>query len=210
MTDSKLALAYDQIRSLIVSLELPPGSVVDERDLNQRLGCGLTPIRQSLHRLSYERMVDILPRRATLVSKLGITEARQVLEARQILEAGTAALASQSITPEEAHGLHAINQSLRQSYLDNDIPRWHEIHRSLHLEIARCTHNPILIDSIEHVLTLGAWLWNVYLGANYLPRLDEGSHDEIVDAIVSRDEAAATEAMRVHFRNLKHELLSFE
>jgi DNA-binding GntR family transcriptional regulator len=43
--------AYLAIRGLIVSLELPPGAVIDERQLMERLGLGRTPVREALRRL---------------------------------------------------------------------------------------------------------------------------------------------------------------
>ena len=43
--------AYFAIRELIVTLELAPGSIVSERELQKRLGVGRTPVREALQRL---------------------------------------------------------------------------------------------------------------------------------------------------------------
>ena len=43
--------AYRGIRRLIVTLELPPGAVISEPDLQERIGVGRTPVREALHRL---------------------------------------------------------------------------------------------------------------------------------------------------------------
>ena len=43
--------AYVRIRDLIVTLELPPGSIVNERALMERLRLGRTPIREALRTL---------------------------------------------------------------------------------------------------------------------------------------------------------------
>ena len=47
--------AYDQIRSMIVSLELEPGSLINEGELMLRLGFGRTPIREALRTLASEK-----------------------------------------------------------------------------------------------------------------------------------------------------------
>ena len=49
--------AYHAIRGLIVSLELAPGTVIDERKLMERIGIGRTPVREALRRLAQERLV---------------------------------------------------------------------------------------------------------------------------------------------------------
>ena len=61
--------AYYRIRELIVTLELPPGSLVSERELMERLGVGRTPVREALRTLARERLVDVYPRRGMFVSR---------------------------------------------------------------------------------------------------------------------------------------------
>ena len=51
--------AYYAIRELIVSLELRPGSVVNERELMERLELGRTPIREAVRRLAQEQLVEV-------------------------------------------------------------------------------------------------------------------------------------------------------
>src|SRR5690625_4976742 len=54
-TDSRSAVAYFRIRDLIVTLELAPGTALDERDLMTRLQLGRTPVREALRRLAEDR-----------------------------------------------------------------------------------------------------------------------------------------------------------
>src|SRR3954447_4716426 len=63
--DSLGDVAYAGIRRRIVSLELPPGSAVNEAALATELGVGLAPVRSALRRLAWENLVVILPRRGT-------------------------------------------------------------------------------------------------------------------------------------------------
>ena len=60
--------AYFSIRELIVTLELAPGSIVSERELQDRLGVGRTPVREALQRLEGERLVEVYPRRGSRLS----------------------------------------------------------------------------------------------------------------------------------------------
>ncbi|MBT3602137.1 MAG: GntR family transcriptional regulator, partial [Candidatus Latescibacteria bacterium] len=49
--------AYHLIEEMIVTLVLPPGSNVTEKDLSEKLGIGRTPIREALQRLATEHLV---------------------------------------------------------------------------------------------------------------------------------------------------------
>ncbi|MFP3855396.1 MAG: GntR family transcriptional regulator, partial [Anaerolineales bacterium] len=42
--------AYQQIKLMIITLDLPPGSFVNEKELIERLDLGRTPIREALLR----------------------------------------------------------------------------------------------------------------------------------------------------------------
>src|SRR6478736_3831513 len=64
--------AYDAIRDLIVSLELAPGAVIDERELMERLGIGRTPVREALRRLAHEGLVEVYPRRGMFVAGVDV------------------------------------------------------------------------------------------------------------------------------------------
>src|SRR6202012_3520228 len=59
--------AYRQIEELIVTLELPPETILSEQSLAQRLNIGRTPIREALQRLAPAGPGWIPPRRRVLV-----------------------------------------------------------------------------------------------------------------------------------------------
>ena len=52
-----VARVYQELRSLIVSGQLPPGARVSERAVVARLGSSRTPVRSALHRLHQEGFV---------------------------------------------------------------------------------------------------------------------------------------------------------
>ena len=60
--------AYRLVEELIVTLALPPETILSEQSLAPRLGIGRTPIREALQRLARDGLVVILPRRGILVS----------------------------------------------------------------------------------------------------------------------------------------------
>ena len=74
--------AYLRIRERIVSLDMPPGSVVNESRLREQLKIGRTPIREALQRLARENLVRSIPHRGTFVTDVNITDLARITEVR--------------------------------------------------------------------------------------------------------------------------------
>src|SRR5438132_14144858 len=104
--------AYHEIRGLIVSLELAPGAVIDERDLIERLEIGRTPVREALRRLSHEGLVEVYPRRGMFVTGVDVRELARLSEVRTVLEPEAARLAAQRATEDDRAEIAALLEEL--------------------------------------------------------------------------------------------------
>ena len=104
--------AYYAIRELIVTLELPPGSVVSERELMERLGLGRTPIREALRDLARDRLVDVYPRRGIFVSGVDVGDIAGLSEVRVALESQAARLAAERRNDEDLITTEALLDEL--------------------------------------------------------------------------------------------------
>ena len=87
--------AYHQIRKKILTLELAPGTIINEADLRHELGLGRTPIREALLRLAQQKLVTIVPRRGMFVTDIRLEDIRQLFELRLALERLAGQLAAQ-------------------------------------------------------------------------------------------------------------------
>src|SRR5262244_609479 len=104
--------AYHEIRGLIVSLELAPGAVIEERELIERLGIGRTPTREALRRLAQERLVEVYPRRGMFVTNVEIHDLASLAEVRSVLESHVARLATERATDADRGALEALLNDL--------------------------------------------------------------------------------------------------
>jgi GntR family transcriptional regulator, rspAB operon transcriptional repressor len=68
---------YDELRRLIVSLELAPNVVLSEKELCDRFGVSRTPVREALLRLAEHGLVTIAPQHGTFVSGIDPRAVRQ-------------------------------------------------------------------------------------------------------------------------------------
>src|ERR1700712_5604094 len=78
--------AYRALEEEIVTLRIPPGTVVSEATPSRRLALGRTPVREALQRLAREWLVVILPRRGIVVSDIDPVRQLRLLEARREIE----------------------------------------------------------------------------------------------------------------------------
>ena len=104
--------AYHQIKRRIVTLEMPPGSVIDESTLKEELGLWRTPIREALQRLAREDLVTILPRYGIFVDDIKVTDLRQIFEARVPLEIACVRLAAERASLQMVAAMETPSPSL--------------------------------------------------------------------------------------------------
>jgi DNA-binding GntR family transcriptional regulator len=189
--------AYYRIRELIVTLELPPGSLVSERELMEQLGLGRTPVREALRTLARERLVVVYPRRGMFVSPVDAGDLAGLSEVRVTLEGRAARLAAERATATERAatdallaGLDGVSAQDERSLIDLD--------QRLHRHVYRCAHNPFLEATLNeyYMLTLRIW----FLVLDRVVRLDDAvqEHRELLEAIRDRDPARAEDVMRRH------------
>jgi DNA-binding GntR family transcriptional regulator len=190
--------AYFRIRDLIVSLELPPGTIVNERDLMERLALGRTPVREALRALAQERLVEVYPRRGIFVSSVNVRDLASLSEVRALLESHAAALAAERATADERHEAAELIAELEQVAGERDQRKLIDLDQRVHRHVYRCTHNPFLEETLNgyYVLTLRIW----FLALDRVARLDEAvrEHTELMEAIRAGDPARAEQAMRSH------------
>src|SRR5215213_2666743 len=86
--------AYMELRDRIVTLHLPPGTVLREDELMAELGIGRTPLREAVKRLALENLLAVQPRRGTYVTDVDTAEIIHITEVRAELEGYAAELAT--------------------------------------------------------------------------------------------------------------------
>ncbi len=98
------------LREAIVTLELPPGSVLDKTALTERFGVSRFPVAEALNRLKTEGLVDIKPQSGSTVSLVRIADVQENMFLRRALEGDT--VAQLALRRDEAL-LDELNRNLR-------------------------------------------------------------------------------------------------
>ncbi len=190
--------AYFRIRELIVTLDLPPGALVSERELQERLSLGRTPVREALRALARERLVEVYPRRGMFVSRVDVRDLAGLSEVRVVLESRAARLAAERATEADRAEIAALLDELEQAAGEHGDRRLIDLDQRIHRHVYRCTHNPFLEATLNeyYVLTLRIW----FLALDRVVRLEDAvrEHRALLEAIYGGDAVGAEEAMRRH------------
>jgi DNA-binding GntR family transcriptional regulator len=208
--DSLGDIAYAGIRRRIVSLELPPGSVVNEAALAAELGVGLAPVRSALRRLAWENLVVILPRRGTLVAELDAADLQEIFELRVELEGLAARLAAERAGSAERESLSALAERTRGALASGDHLALIELDRELHSAIAETAGNTLLASQLDWLYGHVLRLWRVALDRVDALGASVAEHEGVVDAILHGDGAAAHARMQEHVRRFQAAFLESE
>jgi GntR family transcriptional repressor for pyruvate dehydrogenase complex len=133
----------------------------------------------------------------------------ELTEARLLFEGEAAALAATQISDEEIAEIAALVEEIARENLD---PRGTDkADRAFHLAIARATRNNAVFETVERFWDLrytspeAALLLAKARTANVKPVVEE--HRAVLEALKSRDAAAARAAMRTHLSAVLDSLL---
>lgn len=207
----KVEQAYQEIKRLIITLELSPGSTLDERELMEQLDFGRTPIREAMLRLAHERLIVHSPRRGAWVSELSIIDLRQMLEARDTIEPLIAQRAAERITREDAASLANLIRSGGAAVERDDIEAIVDCDRAFHSALARLGGNVYYASFSHQVHTAMLRYWHVAFRRGDRQVHWQENHQKLLDAILSQDPELAAASAREHvdnFRTRIHALLT--
>jgi DNA-binding GntR family transcriptional regulator len=189
--------AYELIRERITTLELEPGSVINEQRLANELDMGLSPVREALKLLAHDNLVFITPRHGLYVADVNVPDLEQLSELRLTLEGLSARLAAQRATEDDIVILEALRQEQAATPVE-DRRRLFDIDHKFHRAVARAAHNKYMADSLERLFGLSQRLWYLALPKlGFLPGSVE-QHLDLVQAIENGDGEEAERIMRAH------------
>ena len=200
--------AYEELRDRIVTLHLPPETVLREDELMKEMGIGRTPLREAVKRLALENLVEAQPRRGTFVTSIEAADIQNITEVRAELEAYAAELAALRLDPETHAKAEALRQELDGLDGGGDQERLMRFDERIHRFTWEAARNPYLKQTLERYFTHSLRIW--YLVLDRVPTLGHTVHDQIqlLDAILDRSGPHARTIMHEHVLAFQREILA--
>lgn len=133
---------YERLREGILTGLFPPGGVLRQEELAQRLGASRVPLREAMTRLEVEGLVVLRPRRGYAVLSLDRSEIEEIFELRAAVEEHLAGVAAETRTDED---VKAVSQALAQmerisARSPNQTNKWLDANSEFHTRLLAAAH----------------------------------------------------------------------
>ncbi|MDK4717911.1 GntR family transcriptional regulator [Rhizobium sp. CNPSo 3968] len=192
---SKADHAYDLLERMITFQELKPGSMVSEGYLMELTDLGRHPVRSALQRLSWERMVEVHPRRGIIVPPISVEAQVKLLAVRRTVEELAVQWACLRATPTQRRTMSTLSTKLEEVTEAVDIIAFGGQLKHIHEIIVQAAHNEYLRLSIAPLQGLSRRFWFANIKDPEIElRRASSLHRSTLLAISTGDEQAATSA----------------
>ena len=195
--------AYEAIKHAIITCALRPGEYINESLLSARLKVGRTPVRQAIDQLQQQGLVDIIPRKGTMVRPIHLHDIVHVTEVRMINEVECARMAASRATKSDLSDLRSVLAKANGARKQRDIEVLMKLDREFHGLIAQAARNPVLAELLRtlHERSLRVWFLSLN-DAEHLKSVQK-EHEAILAALVAGNADAAGAAMRGHIQSYR-------
>jgi DNA-binding GntR family transcriptional regulator len=212
--------AYRELRRLVLTGELETGSRLVNRTLAQKLGVSLAPVREAIHRLATEGLVEYLPGAGAFVRKPGPQDLDDLYVLREAVESCAAAEAARNITQDQLDELAGVCREFtailtrmrrEKGATDELFDRWLDCEERFHQIVVEAARNRLLAKVIEDYRALGR-VFGVQrhrAAILTLPLARETCRDHaaIAESLRSRDAETARRLMSDHIRKGRRTVL---
>jgi len=208
-------IAYQQIKSQIVSLALEPGEQIDETATGAALDIGRTPIRESLFRLAAEGLLRVKAGRGFFVRDITLSDIKDLFETLLVLERAAVALATRRIGQSGIGRLERLNDQFqaawqRQHYLEVTLAN-----SRFHREIYAAAGNDYMKSYLGSLQTQSQRL--AYICFTRPATIDLDAHAEasirdhrgLAESMKKKDEAAAVELITGHIQRFRKRVADY-
>lgn len=202
---------YERLHADILSCEMPPGTQFRERQIAERFNVSKSPVRDALIKLQEQNLVQVIPRKGYRVTRISLTDARDLYEMRLILEREAIVRLIEQGSDDDLAELDAF-----RTISNKEVDHWIQYNRSFHTRLALLCGNQRLARSGREVIEQFDRLTRVSVRNSMRPdplsaavldaRMEE--HRAIIDAIQSRDKRKAVSLSRDHIEGSRKRLMS--
>lgn len=186
--------AYKRLEVMLVTLQLPPNSLLSEDELSRELQIGRTPVREALKRLAIDGLVKILPRRGVVVTEIDAEHQLLMLEVRREIERLVARRAAALSNKEEKELFAQMAEDIEEAGKSDDRAQYIRLDKEFNDFVVRAARNPVAEQMLAPMHSRMRRFWyNYYRHHKDLPLAWE-QHANVMRAIAAGDESRAAAA----------------
>src|SRR5690349_1690072 len=141
------------LRSRIAAQEIAPGAKLREQELAAEFGVPRARIRQALFALEQRGLVERVPNRGAIVTRLDVAQIISLYELREVLEGLCARLATQKTPPESWQDLLDEFKGPMQRFVkEGDLDTYSAGYNRFRRRCIETAANPLLAEMLDSIL----------------------------------------------------------
>lgn len=198
------AVLGNALRRRILTMQIEPGSVLDEVALSEEFGLSRPPVRELMRQMAGEGFIELEPNRPARVAALSYQSLRDYFLIAPMMYITAARLAAENRTPGEIEALRKTQVRFRAAIDALDVEGRVFFNDRFHQQIGEMAHNAYLLPSVRRCLIDHARIGRIFyrhpnnreMQADLEAAADQ--HDAMIEAIERGDGEAAGEITRAH------------
>ncbi len=205
MRDNTLSNGYSLADKVFKKLEeeilngaLKAGENLTELHVSARLGVSRTPVREAIHRLEQEGLVQLTPNKGAVVVGVSETDLRDIYAIRMKLEGLASRWAAQQITEEGIKALRDILELQEFYTAKGDLEQLRNLDSQFHECIYEICGSRTLRQTLSSLHHSVQRYRKMSFATKGRAQKVMGEHQRIVDAIAAQDPDAAEQATIDH------------
>ena len=195
----------DQVKAFIMdaimSGEFKPGDRVVESSLARQLGVSQAPVREAIRDLVLMGFLETEPYKGTSVRSFSPEELWEVYTVRAALESLAARLAATRLSQADVETLRGILDEMVDAGRKQDLERMTRLDNDFHETILKVGGNKLL-HQLWRTLKFGYWTIVTAKMSSFDLEYLAVRHEELLNALATRDPEKAMHAMRRHIEDL--------
>lgn len=195
----------DQIKEHIVEAildgELQPGDRIVESALARRFGVSQAPVREAVRDLVLLGFLEAEPYKGTSVRSFSPEELYEVYAVRAALESLSARMAAARLSETDVQSLREILDNMIEAARRQDTKQMVRLDNTFHETIMQISGNKTLYQ-LWQTLQFGHWTIVTTRISSYDLEYLARRHEELLDALSTREPEKAAQAMQRHIEEL--------
>jgi DNA-binding GntR family transcriptional regulator len=201
---NKKTACHEALKNRILSLDIEPGTVLDETALSKEYNLSRTPLREVFQRLAGEGYLTLENNRSAKVSSMDITSMRNFFQTAPLVYATVARLAAENATATQLKQLKKIQLLFLKAGEQGDASAMSMFNHAFHEKIGEMAGNPYLSPSLNRLLIDHTRMSQMFFRPNNTQEekiigkaCDQ--HDQMIEAIEKHAPAEIVELTLQHW-----------
>ncbi len=193
---------YDLLYKNIVNLNLPPGTTISEKEIAEKLNVSRTPVREAFIKLSQEALVNIIPQKGTIVSRIDLARVQEERFLRESLEFSVVDLFVKSKTDSGLLKMNQMIEKQKKALKNLEILEFINYDDEFHRIMFEETNKLLCYNLIKSFSSHYRRIRYLSLKIENIPANVISQHEDLVQALKENNSAKAQSILRKHIQKL--------